>query len=183
MERFSISAYTEYALSEQPFSAYEATEDTEGEWVRYDDAQAEIERLRAALQWQVAHYDPTAPELLLRKAKEALNPPDSETISKKEYSGRTTCYEHKHGDIWRETPGAGKDCIQEKTVFEVQWSNCPVEVEKEVRRLWRENEYGNDVHYYSWNDEDDDSDAEGYPIIAEYLRSRGINRCLIHWWW
>ena len=35
---------------------------------------AEIDRLRAALQWQVDHYDPTSPEIAHRKAKEALLP-------------------------------------------------------------------------------------------------------------
>lgn len=97
-----------------------------------------------------------------------------------EYSGKTTCFEHKHND-WKNSKGAGPECIQTVTVFEVQWSNCPVEVQDEVRELWRDREYGNDHYYAKW-----DSDGElcdRYPIIAEYLKSKGVTNCLIHWWW
>jgi hypothetical protein len=107
-----------------------------------------------------------------------------------EYSGRTTCYEHKKGDGWKETPGAGNDCIQQVTVFEVQWSNCPVEVCEEVRELWKEYGYGNDHYYHWWDDSESERDENGvseasecYPIIADYLRSRNVTKCLIHWWW
>lgn len=99
-----------------------------------------------------------------------------------EYSGRTTAHAHKF-DNWEEKgKGIGKDCIQKCDFFDVQWSNCPVEVEAEVIRLWHDAELGNDKYFYKW-----DSDcevAEEYPIIHEYLTSRGITgRCLIHWWW
>lgn len=106
------------------------------------------------------------------------------------YSGRTTAYEHKHGDAWKQSLHAGPDCIQQQTIFDVQWSNCPVEVEEEVKRLWLDMELHNNVCYYSWsgwikNDEYDgpSEDAEAYPIIAEYLKTRGVTECLIHWWW
>ena len=76
------------------------------------------------------------------------------------------------------------------TVFDVQWSNCPVEVEEEVKRLWRDNELGNHRYFYSWNDSKEERDetgescdSEAYPIIAEYLRSRGVTQCWIRWWW
>ena len=97
-----------------------------------------------------------------------------------EYSGRTTCYEHKHGDSWKKTPGAGSDCIQQVILFDVQWSNCPIEVEEEVKKLWREEDFGNDCFYYKWNSE---MDRALYPIIDSYLTSRGVEKCLIRWWW
>ena len=95
----------------------------------------------------------------------------------KKYSGKTTDYEHKHGN-WKESPGAGPDCIQAMNVFEVQWSNCPVEVEDEVRKLWKDMEFGNDDYYFKWEEDD-----ATYPVITAYLKSQGIDKCLIHWWW
>ncbi|MBV5347781.1 hypothetical protein JZU46_06170 [bacterium] len=97
-----------------------------------------------------------------------------------EYSGRTTAYAHKH-EGW-ETKGlnVGDDCIQQHTIFEAQWSNCPIEVEAEVKKLWSDREFGNDYYYAGWDGEEM---GEDYPIIHEYLTSRGITECLIHWWW
>ena len=65
-------------------------------------------------------------------------------------------------------------------IFNAQWTDCPTEVEDEVRKLWRDMEYGNDHYYYSWDSEED---GEDYPIIDEYLKSQDITKCLIHWWW
>ncbi len=84
-------------------------------------------------------------------------------------------------DKWKETPNSGPDCIQAVNLFDVQWSNCPVEVEAEVKQIWRDAELGNDVYIYKWDG--DDIDPESYPIVAAYLKSRGITKCLIHWWW
>lgn len=97
-----------------------------------------------------------------------------------EYSGRMTAHEHKFDD-WKEKDiSEVNDCIQSVTLFDVQWSNCPVEVEKEVIRLWQDRELDNDHCYFKWGHKDD---ANEYPIIDEYLKSRGITKCLIHWWW
>ena len=112
----------------------------------------------------------------------------------KKYTGKTTAYEHKFGEDWKESPGFGDECIEAMNVFEVQWSNCPDEVEKEVRQLWKDDDrLGNDAYYYSWDGENEDSgdgsdldemcDQQRYPVIAAYLKSRGIEKCLIHWWW
>ena len=98
-----------------------------------------------------------------------------------QYSGKTTCSEHKGDNDWSKTPNSGKECIQQTTIFEVQWSNCPIEVEKEVKRLWQDNELGNDHYYFAWNSDEENND--NYPIIDEYLKSKGITECLIHWWW
>lgn len=97
------------------------------------------------------------------------------------YSGQTTAYEHKHGDEWKETPFAGPECIRAVNLFDVQWSNCPVEVQDEVRKLWGDHELGNDRYIYKWDSNGEE--AEDYPVIAEYLEMRGITDCLIHWWW
>lgn len=96
------------------------------------------------------------------------------------YSGRTTSHSHKF-DNWKETPTEIiSDCIKNVILFDVQWSNCPIEVEAEVKRLWKNMEFGNDFYYYEW---DSVEDEEQYPIIYEYLTSRGVTKCLIHWWW
>lgn len=98
-----------------------------------------------------------------------------------DYSGRTTCLEHKQDDKWKLSKGFGSDCIKtDVTIFDVQWSNCPVEVEEEVRKLWKDNHLGNDNSYYPWDSEEM---KEDYPQIAWYLTSRGISKCLINWWW
>lgn len=106
-----------------------------------------------------------------------------------EYSGRTTAYEHKRDSDWQVADLTNvRSAIRQETVFEVQWSDCPVEVENEVRELWIEQELGNDFFYYPWDSKDESDDgngtlAEQYPIIAEYLKSKGVTECLIHWWW
>ena len=94
------------------------------------------------------------------------------------YSGQTTDYSAKHGDAWKQNPGRGSDCIQAVNLFDVQWSNCPVEVEEEVRQLWSDHDLGNDRYIYKWDGDEDV--LEQYPIIAEYLEMRGITSCLIH---
>lgn len=67
------------------------------------------------------------------------------------------------------------------TIFEVPAYNSgvPDEVVEEVGRLWRDLEFGNDHYYWGWDGEDWDD----YPLIRAYLQSRGINTCLIHYWW
>jgi hypothetical protein len=99
----------------------------------------------------------------------------------KTYSGETTDHAPMLKDAWKDTPNSGSDCIKAVNLFDVQWSNCPVEVEEEVKKLWRDNELGNDQYIYKWDG--GDSDPETYPIIGDYLKSRGITECLIHWWW
>jgi len=94
------------------------------------------------------------------------------------YSGQTTACSHKHGD-WQKVPSDGQDAIKKMVIFEVQWSNCPIEVEHEIISLWSDRELGNDSSYYHWTSED----VKVYPIIAEYLSQRDISECLIHWWW
>jgi len=100
-----------------------------------------------------------------------------------DFSGRTTCLDHKGADWATKAPkGSGKECLRKVTFFDVQWSNCPVEVEEEVRRLWEDHELSNDHCFINYNIELTDR----YPIIAAYLKARGItegDEVLVHWWW
>lgn len=84
------------------------------------------------------------------------------------------------------------DCIQQTTVLECTWTNCPEEVQADVRKIWDRNEYGNDFYYHPWDPENEywaegmDKDttyAEAFPKLAAYLKERGVKQCLIHWWW
>lgn len=72
--------------------------------------------------------------------------------------------------------------LTQQTVFNVQWTDCPVDVYEEVaRKLWPNMEFGNDYYYYKWSG--DEYEAEEYPLIASYLRDNNVDNCLIHWWW
>lgn len=126
-----------------------------------------------------------------------------------EYSGRTTNHSRLIDDWQKEDVSDSAPAIQQKTVFEVQWTDCPVEVEVEVKHLWRWQELRNDHCYFNWDRDDEhcfdvtdphapkapegvteeQADEEGvairllYPLIDEFLMSRGVEKCLIHWWW
>jgi hypothetical protein len=88
---------------------------------------------------------------------------------------------------------ASVDCIQTTQIFRVQWTNCPIEVYEEVQKLWRWAELHNDNNY-SWDrdeefwDENCEDEAEltmkeAFPLIDEYLQSRGISKIEINYWW
>jgi hypothetical protein len=102
-----------------------------------------------------------------------------------EYSGRVTA------DNCIGTQLAPRPALQTELVFQVQWTDCPVEVEEEVKRLWENEELGNDRFYFQWSRESEAVNEDGdekplhevYPIIDEFLVSKGVTTCLIHWWW
>lgn len=108
------------------------------------------------------------------------------------YSGRTRAYQHlwaeknaeKAGQTleeWlKEHAGEGEDCIQQPTVLVCTWTNLPIELMEDVRRLWTDRELGNDVYYTPFHVLENE---EEYPLIAEYLKSRNIEECLVHYWW
>lgn len=76
----------------------------------------------------------------------------------------------------------GTPAIQQQTVLEVQWSDCPDDVYEEIsRKLWRDMEFGNDHYYYNWSGDEDLSDL--YPVTAAYLAANNVEKCLIHFWW
>lgn len=64
------------------------------------------------------------------------------------WSGRTSAYAHKQDD-WEEADISNVDGGLKKVWFlDVQWSTCPIEVEDQVRDLWRLNELGNDNYIF-----------------------------------
>jgi len=66
-------------------------------------------------------------------------------------------------------------------LLEAQWSDIPKDVQDEVKKIWRENNYGNDYYYFVWDKIWDDD--EQYPALAKYLSERNVTKCLIHYWW
>lgn len=82
------------------------------------------------------------------------------------------------------------DPVKQVTILDVQWSNLDEEIVDEVRDLWRERELGNDYSYLPFNVADEEYDQENEewgvfktPKLIEYLKSRGIEDILIHFWW
>lgn len=121
------------------------------------------------------------------------------------WSGKTSSYHHK----WNDTPNPeGEEAGLRKVWFlDAQWSTCPVEVENQVKDLWRLYECGNDKYIIKMDMKElinmaenphdycaverrvDGKWVEG-PIdvtaILQYARETGVQddeRIIIHWWW
>lgn len=105
------------------------------------------------------------------------------------FSGETTAHKLARNAPWTDAKGAGSECFRMQKVLDVQWSNCPVEVEDEVRNLWQDRELGNDCCFAAvvLSDEiDGEVFADKYPIIAAFLKDKGAEddeNIWIHWWW
>lgn len=128
------------------------------------------------------------------------------------FSGQTTAYEHKHGDKWKASPGHGDECLKLVKFLDVQWSNCPVEIEDVVKQMWTRRELGNDNYILKTDfDQLDEAIAEtdedptchttrcydrnsmtrverqiNYRLLKDFLVSKGVNpgeTVYIHWWW
>lgn len=126
------------------------------------------------------------------------------------WSGRTSSYEHKRND-WKEVPlpekikGSG---FKQWWVLNAQWTDCPVEVENQVKDIWQTLEYGNDNFYYktSLSDLIDLSEEAGtvrawddvlckriekpfdVTAITKWVKEqrpemKDDEEFLIHWWW
>ena len=65
------------------------------------------------------------------------------------YSGRTTDHSHKFDD-WRDNLPLKnpKPAVQDAYLFDVQWSDCPVEIEAIVQKIWNMRGLGNDNFMY-----------------------------------
>ena len=127
-----------------------------------------------------------------------------------EFSGRTTDYSHKHGEGWRDNKNAGDECLKTVKFLDVQWSNCPVEIEDFVRKEWRRRELGNDNYFFQakpsdylgenkemefevWEWGDTREEQKGWvwtevntQFFGEWLLSKGVEEdetVFIHWWW
>lgn len=76
--------------------------------------------------------------------------------------------------------------IKQITVLEAQDRSLhKLPMYEDVRKLWRDCEFGNDNYYYRYNKEDDEESdfAATYPDLYKYLEQNDIVECLIHWWW
>lgn len=128
-----------------------------------------------------------------------------------EYSGRTTAHAHKFDDWATKTIEKPKEALTKRWFFDVQWSNCPVEVEQVVKWLWRDYDLGND-HYFLklsiddivgmeeegpvadvwyWGETEEErrgwvEEPVSYQPLIDYLRSKDLSEdeeIIIHWWW
>lgn len=68
--------------------------------------------------------------------------------------------------------------------FDVQWTDCPEEVEEEVRHIWRAYELGNDN--YIWKTQLTEELFNEYPKVYFWLKYNGVpegEKVIVHWWW
>lgn len=100
------------------------------------------------------------------------------------YSGRTTAFVHEGKDWEKYGHNVGNECLDYYGAYGngfyiliVKWTNCPYEVLKEVRMLYQDcyAKSGQPIWY--------DTEEGGYEVINDYLKSRGVDKCLIYWWW
>lgn len=125
------------------------------------------------------------------------------------WSGQTTLYDHlwtKQGDPLPEVPADANQCIKKIWFLDAQWSTCPIEVEEQVKDLWRVYELGNDHYMFKTSIEElieiegNENEVERFsneliqwvkvPLktdaIVQYMREQGISdkdQVIIHWWW
>lgn len=74
--------------------------------------------------------------------------------------------------------------VRKITYFDVQWSDCPKEVEKEVAMIWKDHELGNDNYIYKTCL--DEELFKEYPRVYYWLKYNGVKDnedVIIHWWW
>lgn len=77
-----------------------------------------------------------------------------------------------------------KESVYKVWYFDVQWSDCPKTVEKEVVSLWQDMEFGND--HYMYKTDVDEELFEQYPCIYFWLKHKGVQdteKVIVHWWW
>jgi hypothetical protein len=121
------------------------------------------------------------------------------------WSGRTTAYEHKHKFPAKLSPSVPEG-IRKIWVLDAQWSRCPVEVEAQVKDLWRYHERGNDhyiikttlddlEHEYEDAVVDQWQEPKGWvegplktDLIVKYIREtapeiKNNDAIWLHWWW
>lgn len=103
-----------------------------------------------------------------------------------EFSGRTTAYSHKFDD-WNTKPCNGSPALSKVWYLDVQWSDCPVEVESEVIKMWRNYELGNDNYILKFTLEEllNEEEAE---LTVKFIKERqpdiaNDELIIIHWWW
>lgn len=110
-----------------------------------------------------------------------------ETVKELKWSGVTSSYAHKC-DPTATNPPDTKEALRKVWFLDAQWSNCPVEVEDDVKALWTERELGNDNYVYFTTLEDlrELGKELEIPHIIKYLEDKNIpekDKLVIHWWW
>lgn len=127
---------------------------------------------------------------------------ENELTDKIVWSGKTSSYHHKLHDT--PNPEDTKEGVRKVWLLDAQWSTCPIEVQDQVKQLWRYYENGNDryiinttIEYLDELAAEDievedrvDGKWQKVPIkvnaIVQYLEEMGVGRSdqvLIHWWW
>ena len=99
------------------------------------------------------------------------------------WSGKTSSYHHK----WHDTPNPAdvNEGFRKVWFLDAQWSTCPIEVEIQVKEMWKDRELGNDFYMIKTDILDLKSD---YPIVAQYVLEKNPEigeeeTIVIHWWW
>lgn len=122
------------------------------------------------------------------------------------WSGKTSSYHHK----WNDTPNPSdtKEGLRKEWYLDAQWSTCPIEVENQVKDLWRLLELGNDHYLIKTSIEDlleqeaNECDVEQWDdvkskwgkvklktnAIVQWIREQAPEMkndefIVIHWWW
>lgn len=122
-----------------------------------------------------------------------------------EFSGKTSSCHHKRNDT--PNPVGVTKGLREVKWLDAQWSDCPIEVENAVKRMWRWFELGNDDCFFrislkdikSYLEEDIEEvdqriDGEWVKVplnplpIAQYILSvypdiDEDEQVYVHWWW
>lgn len=100
-----------------------------------------------------------------------------------------------------------KNSVTKKWFFDVQWSDCPVEIEELVSSLWSKYELGNDNYIlktspldcretltgskFVWGPTKEEQlgwvehELDG-NLLADFLVGKGVGEeedVIIHWWW
>lgn len=116
------------------------------------------------------------------------------------WSGRTSAYQHKFDDWQTKDVLGAPPAFQTMKVLFAQWTLCPVEVEDEVKLLWRMMELGNDNSYHRTSiaelveTTEDETRVEirgkmvdvKFDNLIEFARINGLGETeefLINWWW
>ena len=130
-------------------------------------------------------------ETIISVYKDFYKLKDSQSIIEEGWSDKTSSYHHK----WNDTPNP-KDvnpALKQVWVLDLQWSDCPEELEREAKYIWQSWSLGNDHCYKQFTLEDLKSDySTDLPLINKYIseqiefRNLDIKekeQILIHWWW
>lgn len=120
-------------------------------------------------------------------------------MKRKGWSGWTTCFEHHRASMRPSgerafeglpppIPKGTLPAFRSVWILDAQWTRCPVEVEAQVKALWREQELGNDVYIIKTSMRELRAMKAKANLIVRYIRE--VNPMIdqdaliiIHWWW